>query len=297
MRKPALAIALTVVAIFSVVGVADADDPTIAAVGDIACPTASPVTPTKCRQAAVAKAIAKSRPDSVWLLGDIQYPYGSLADFNSSFDPTFRQFKSVWRPTPGNHEYYSPGASGYYDYFGKAAGPNRRGYYSFNLGKWHIVSLNTNCDVIDCSATSPQAKWLSRDLNRHPRLCTAAFFHHPLYRSGIEPGNNEAFARPFWKILQGHRAEVALTGHVHNFEAFMRQDANGKRDRARGIAEFVVGTGGKNAYPFASIQPNSFVRKTDVFGFLSMDLHARSYSWRFIDEKSKSRASGSSRCR
>lgn len=297
MKKTALAIALTAVAILTVASVANADDPNIAAVGDIACPAASPVTPTTCRQAAVAKAIAKSKPDSFWILGDVQYPYGSLADFKSSFDPTFKRFKTIWRPTPGNHEYYDPGAAGYYDYFGKAAGPNRRGYYSFNLGKWHIVSLNTNCDVIDCSPTSPQAKWLSKDLNRNPRLCTAAFYHHPLYKSGTEPGVNDDFAKPFWKILQGHRAEVALAGHVHNFEAFMRQDVNGKRDKTRGIAEFVVGTGGRSAYPFSAIQPNSFVRKTDVFGFLSMDLHAKSYSWRFLDEKSKSLASGSSRCR
>lgn len=296
MTKTALAIALTAVAILSIASVANADDPKIAAVGDIACPATSPVTATKCRHAAVAKAIARSKPDSFWILGDIQYPYGSLADFKSSFDPTFKRFKSIWRPSPGNHEYYTPGASGYYDYFGKAAGRNRRGYYSFNLGKWHIVSLNTNCDVIDCGPTSRQAKWLSKDLNRYPRLCTAAFFHHPLYSSGHGHGNI-SFAKPLWKILQGHRVEVALAGHDHDFEAFTRQDWNGKRDRKRGIAEFVVGTGGRSSYPFGKIQPHSFVRKTDVFGFLSMDLRAKSYSWRFLDEKNKKRASGSSRCR
>lgn len=296
MRKSLLAFALTVIAILTVVGPADADDPNIAAVGDIACPSTVPFTATSCRHADVAKAIAKSKPDSFWILGDIQYPDGSLADFERSFDPSFKRFNSIWRPSPGNHEYGRPGAAGYYDYFGKAAGPKRRGYYSFNLGRWHIVSLNTNCDMVDCSATSPQAKWLSRDLNRYPRLCTAAFFHHPLFSSSDGHGNIP-FAQPFWRILQGHRAEIALAGHDHGFEAFTRQDSTGRRDRKRGIAEFVVGTGGKSSYPFAKTQPNSFVRKTDVFGFLSMDLRAKSYSWRFIDEKNKSLAGGSSRCR
>jgi hypothetical protein len=298
-RSKPLALALAVV-MASLVGSAAsagaAPAPLVAAVGDIACAPGAPATRTACHQAKVAKAMAAIKPDSVWLLGDIQYPNGSLADFRGSFGPAFSRLASRWRPSPGNHEYFTPGAAGYYDFFGKQAGPDRRGYYSFNLGRWHVVSLNSNCDVVDaCSADSAQVKWLRADLKKNARYCTAAFWHHPLYSSGLEHGN-DPMTRPLWQILERHRAELVLTGHDHDFEAFPRQDALGVRDRSRGIAEFVVGTGGKSQYPFGPVQPNSLVRHANVFGFMALRLKRGAFTWRFVNDQGESLSTGSSRC-
>jgi 3',5'-cyclic AMP phosphodiesterase CpdA len=298
-QKSLLTALLTVLALASTAASAAAAKPAplITAVGDIACSPGTPVTATTCHQANVANAMAKLKPDSVWLLGDIQYSRGRLAAFQESFGPAFEKLKPQWRPTPGNHEYYTAGATGYYDFFGKQAGPDRRGYYSFNLGKWHIVSLNSNCDVLDlCRADSPQGKWLKADLKRHPRLCTAAYWHHPLYSSGYEHGSNP-ITRPLWKILEKSRAEVVLTGHDHDFELFPRQDAYGNLNDAKGLEQFVVGTGGKSQYSWGKIEKHSKFRRGNVFGFLSMRLNAKSYNWRFINDEGKTLNRGSKRCR
>ncbi|MBJ7457995.1 MAG: metallophosphoesterase [Thermoleophilaceae bacterium] len=294
----ALALALLVGEGVSVAANPSADSsaaPVIAAVGDIACQSSAPITTTTCRHAAVARAIEKSDPDSVWLLGDIQYPNGALDDFRSSFGKSFASLKSLWRPAPGNHEYYTPGAAGYYDFFGSAAGPAGRGYYSFNLRNWHVVSLNSNCDVIDCSENSPQLKWLRSDLKKNRNRCTAAFWHHPLYSSGLVHGDDPR-SRPLWQVMQKNRAEFVLTGHDHDFEAFGRQDAFGRRDAKRGLMQFVVGTGGKSAYGLGQVSSNSRVRITDSFGFLSMQLNRNSFDWRYVQVDGKVRARGSGRC-
>lgn len=270
--------------------------PVVAAVGDIACPASAPVTAIECRQWQVADAIATADPDSVWILGDIQYPNAALADFQSSFDKSFGRFRQIWRPSPGNHEYDTPGASGYFDYFGAAAGARDRGYYSFNVGRWHVVSLNSNCKIVACDAKSAQAEWLKQDLAKNGRECTAAIYHHPLYSSGAEHGSDPV-ARPLWRILQSRKAEIVVNGHEHDFEAFKRQDENGKADRKGGLQQFVVGTGGKSAYPFAAILPNTLARQTGDFGFLKLRLMPRKYSWRFIDENGAVLHRGVGNCR
>lgn len=265
----------------------------VAVVGDIACPPGEAPTATTCRHEAVAAQIARSRPDSLWLLGDLQYPAGALADFRGSFEPALGRFRRIWRPSPGNHEYLTPGAAGYFEFFGRRAGPARRGYYSFNVGRWHVVSLNSNCEFVGCDQRSKQAEWLKSDLARRAGRCTAAIWHHPLYSSG-KHGDNPA-VRPLWRILQQHGTELVLSGHDHNFEIFRRQDAHG-RHSSGGIRQFVVGIGGKSAKPFANHKPNSLLRRTNIFGFLSLRLGARSYRWNLIDETGTRRAGGGERC-
>lgn len=268
--------------------------PLVAAVGDIACQTGEPVTATSCQHQAVADAITRIKPDSVWLLGDIQYSYGQLGQFQNSFGKSFAPLKNRWRPTPGNHEYGTPGASGYYDFFGKAAGPNRRGYYSFDIASWHVVSLNANCTLVDCTNRSAQANWLRRDLKANPSRCTAAIWHQPRFSSGREHGDDVLLA-PLWKVLQNNRADLVLNGHDHDFETFARQDASGNRD-PKGMIEMVVGAGGKSLYDFGEIKANSKVRIADAFGFLRLRLNKKSFDWSYVDKDSKVLARGSARC-
>jgi 3',5'-cyclic AMP phosphodiesterase CpdA len=268
--------------------------PLIAAVGDIACPAADPVTKSTCQQQAVADAIVKSNPDSVWLLGDIQYLNGELDQFRNSFGKAFAPLRKRWRPNPGNHEYVTTNASGYYEFFGKDAGPHQRGFYSFDVGSWHVVSLNANCDIIDCTKNSFQAKWLRNDLRKHPSKCTAAFWHQPLYSSGVEHGN-DPLVRPLWQILQANGADLVLNGHDHDFEVFSRQNAYGERD-PKGMIEIVSGAGGKSWYEFNEIQPNSKVRIGNTFGFLSLRLNKKSFNWSYVTKDSKVLARGSAQC-
>lgn len=268
--------------------------PIVAAVGDIACAAGAPVTATTCQHQAVADAITRIKPESVWLLGDIQYLYGELAQFQNSFGKSFAPLKNRWRPTPGNHEYGTPGASGYFDFFGKKAGPDRRGYYSFDIGSWHVVSLNANCTIVDCTSNSAQAKWLRNDLKQNPSRCTAGIWHQPRFSSGKGHGN-DPLLRPLWKIMQSNRADLVLNGHDHDFETFSRQDANGRRD-PKGMIEMVVGAGGKSFYDFGEIQPNSKVRITDAFGFLRLRLNKKSFDWSYVSKDSDVLARGSARC-
>jgi hypothetical protein len=268
--------------------------PVIAAVGDIACPASDRVTASTCQQQAVADAIVDANPESVWLLGDIQYLKGELPQFRNSFAKAFAPLRKRWRPTPGNHEYYTSDASGYYEFFGKSAGPNRRGFYSFDIGSWHVVSLNANCTIIDCTKNSFQARWLRNDLKKHPSKCTAAFWHQPLYSSGVEHGN-DPLVRPLWQILQDRRADLVLNGHDHDFEVFSRQDAHGKRD-PNGMIEIVSGVGGKSLYDFAKVQPNSRARIDNTFGFLRLKLKQKSFDWSYVTKDSEVSARGSARC-
>lgn len=267
----------------------------VAAVGDIACASLDLPTPSRCQQAAVARAVERSGARSVWLAGDIQYPDGALSDFSGSFGKSWRKLRPLMRPTPGNHEYNTPGAAGYFDYFGKDAGPARRGYYSFNVGRWHVVSLNSNCELVGCGADSAQARWLRADLARNRRICSAAIWHHPLFSSGAVHGGEPATA-PLWRVLAAHRAELVVSGHDHDFEVFKRQSARARADRRRGIQQFVVGTGGTSMYGFGAKRPNSLVQLTGVFGFLALRLRAKSYSWRFLDTHRRALASGRARC-
>jgi acid phosphatase type 7 len=237
-------------------------------------------------------------PGTVFAVGDLAYPDGSDENFAKCYAPTWGRFKDRTRPSPGNHEYHSDGASGYVRYFGAAAGEPKKGYYSYELGAWHIVVLNSECeDVEGCGAGSPQEQWLRQDLKTHPAKCTLAYWHKPLFSSGKAHGNDPE-VKPLWDALYAADADVVLNGHDHDYERFAPQDPAGKLDPQRGIREFVVGTGGKNSHrSFASPKPNSEVRQADTFGVLKLTLHAESYDWQFVPEAGKTFTdSGSGKC-
>jgi hypothetical protein len=221
---------------------------------------------------------------TVLTLGDEAYPEGSAEDFEECYDPTWGRFKWRTKPVPGNHEYETEGAEGYFDYFGKAAGDPDEGYYSYNLGKWHIVALNSNCgeEEIRCGPGSAQVQWLEEDLAANEgKRCTLAYMHHPRFSSGVKHGST-AGVEPLWEALYEAGAEVVLSAHEHNYERFAPQDPEGRADPQRGIRQFVVGTGGKSHYPILDPLPNSEVHNDESYGVLKLTLHPKSYEWRFL---------------
>jgi len=252
-----------------------------------------------CKDPSGAEATAKlldQIPGTVFAAGDLAYPDGTAENFRC-YDKTWGRAKSRTRPAPGNHEFHSSGATPYFDYFGSAAGDPKTGYYSYNLASWHIIVLNSECaDVGGCSAGSPEEKWLRADLAAHPAACTLAYWHKPLFSSGGAHGN-DLEVQPLWDGLYAAHADVVLNGHDHDYERFAPQNPQGLADPARGIREFVVGTGGKNHRPFGATQPNSEVRDATAFGVLKLTLHPHSYDWQFLPEAGKSFTdSGSATC-
>jgi hypothetical protein len=234
---------------------------------------------------------------TVFTLGDNAYENGSVPEFANCYGPSWGRHKARTMPAVGNHEYQTTGASGYFGYFGAAAGEPDKGYYSYDRGQWHIISLNSMCENVGgCGATSPMVTWLKQDLAANPAACTLAYFHHPLFNSGAEHGNDPKM-RPSWDALYAAGAEVVLSGHEHTYERFAPQTPAGAADTAQGIREFVVGTGGASHYPFGTIQPNSQVRNSDAYGVLKLTLHSGSYEWQFVPEAGKTFTdSGSDQC-
>jgi acid phosphatase type 7 len=218
---------------------------------------------------------------SILLLGDNAYENGSGNDYTKCFQPSWGRHKSRMKPIPGNHEYQTFGASGYYDYFGTAAGDRAKGYYSFDAGDWHIVAINSNCFSIGgCNIGSNQQTWLKADLAANAKKCTLAFWHHPRFSSG-DHGNDQGM-KDLWQTLYDGNADVVLNGHDHNYERFAPQTPDGKPDPARGIREFVVGTGGRDLRSMARTVANSEVRNDSSFGVMKMALSADGYSWEFL---------------
>jgi chitodextrinase len=231
-------------------------------------------------------------PVAVLPLGDNQYYCGGLAAFQTAYDPTWGRLKAITRPVVGNHEYLVSGgtgcdasnaaAAGYFTYFGAAAGQPGQGYYSYNIGQWHLIAINSNCgDAGGCSASSPQGKWLAADLAANQNLCTLAYWHIPLYSSG---GRANANTSSVWSQLYNGGADVVLAGHDHTYERFARQTNGAVRDDRLGIREFVVGTGGANHTSFVSTAANSEVRNANTFGVLKLTLHPDSFDWQFVPE-------------
>jgi hypothetical protein len=261
----------------------------VVAVGDIACDpgdsrfNGGAGTATACRQRATSDLALALRPEAALLLGDLQYWDGALAKFQAVFDPTWGRLKAISHPAVGNHEYGTAGAGGYFGYFGAAAGPAGKGWYSFDLGGWHLVALNANCAAAGgCGPGSPQLSWLAADLAAQAataKACTLAFWHHPRFSSSAH-GSDAAYAS-FWETLQSANADLVLVGHDHVYERFAPQDAAGVADPVTGIRELVVGTGGRDVYAFNAPQPNSEVRLS-TFGVLSLALHSNGYRFGFV---------------
>ncbi len=252
-----------------------------------------------CIDLAGAEATAKlldANPGTVMALGDLAYPNGAPEDFKC-YDKTWGRVKDRTRPAVGKHEFHSTGASYYVQYFGAAAGDPKAGYYSYELGAWHVVVLNSECkEVGGCKAGSPEEKWLRADLAAHPVGCTLAYFHKPRFSSGLNHGNDPEVGA-FWQTLYDFNAELILNGHDHDYERFAPQDPNGNADPKRGIREFVVGTGGKNLREFGLHKSNSEVRNNSTFGVLKLTLKATGYDWMFIPQAGKTFTdSGSGNC-
>ena len=236
-----------------------------------------------------------NRSGTVAALGDTAYPTGSTSDFARCYAPAWGSFKARTRPAIGNHEYLSSASAGpYFAYFGrKAAAPG--GWYSYKLGRWHVVVLNSNCDQIGgCGPGSAQLRWLRTDLARHPARCTLAYWHSPRFSSG--PHGSDAAMQPFWAALAKAGADVILSGHDHLYQRFAPLDASGRVNQARGMREFVVGTGGGPLYPAVRTIPAS--RKVvHHWGVLRLKLTTNRYSWRFLSTpRGRVLDSGSSAC-
>ncbi len=286
-------------------------DPVIAVAGDIACDPANSSfnggngSSNSCREMYTSSLLLGAGLSAVLTLGDTQYYCGGYSAFLQSYDPSWGRVKSITHPAVGNHEYLTSGgtdctaanagAAGYFNYFGSAAGQPGQGYYSFDIGTWHLIALNSNCgDAGGCSATSPQGLWLANDLQAHTNFCTLAFWHIPLFSSGGRANNN---SKAFWQLLYDNNADLILSAHDHTYERFAPQTPSGTLDTTRGIREFIVGTGGANHTSIVSVAPNSEVRNADTFGALELTLHPTSYDWNFVPEAGKTFTdSGSTAC-
>ena len=236
-------------------------------------------------------------PGTVFTTGDNAYYIGSETEFTECYEPSWGRHKTKTYPTPGNHDYFTANASGYFGYFGSAAGETGEGYYSYDLGEWHIIALNSTCESVGgCENGSPMLRWLEEDLATNPKTCTFAYWHVPLFSSGSEHGNGPS-VKPIWDALYAADVEMVVNGHEHNYERFAPQDPNGVADTERGIREFVVGTGGISHYPFGEIQPNSEVRNADTYGVLKLTLRPTDYEWEFVPVAGKTFSdSGSGSC-
>jgi acid phosphatase type 7 len=234
----------------------------------------------------VTAKLLRSISGTVLAAGDNVYENGSLSEYNTCYHRTWGRFKERTKPIVGNHEYNTPRASGYFKYFGKAAGERGKGYYSYNRGAWHIVALNSECEYVrgGCAQNSPMLTWLMKDLADNPARCTLAYFHRPRFSSG--QNGNDATMGPIWNVLYAADADVVISGHDHVYERFARQTPRGVQTK-QGIREFVVGTGGASHGEFRTIEENSQVRNADTYGVLKLTLHPRSYNWEFVPVEDK----------
>jgi predicted phosphodiesterase len=276
----ASAVGTSVYAFIAAAPTADAA-PTIAAAGDIACPR--PCAP----QRETARLTRRLHPDAVLALGDNQYNHGSLRTYRRSYAPTWGAFRSITYPVPGNHDYETRRARGYFRYFGRRAHRGTGGHYSFDIGAWHLVALNSEV------RSRGETRWLRRDLHRDHHRCELAYWHEPRWSSGIEHGGTTAVA-PWWRILYRQGVDVVLNGHEHNYERFAPMSPAGRKT-SRGIREFVVGTGGYYLYSLGRAVHGS-QRRHVTHGVLQMELRSSSYSWRFVKTRGGTGDRGNTAC-
>jgi len=279
---------------------------TAVTVGDISCDPedshyeAGKGTAKKCHMLGTSNLALSLKPDAVLLLGDNQYEKGNLNAYEQSYANSWgrKELKDISYPSIGNHEYNTEDASGYFDYFGTQAGERGKGYYSFNLGTWHLVALNSGgndaCKPVACDQGSDQETWLRNDLAANTSACTLAFWHRPLFTSGLDRDSVEV--RPFWRDLYEVNADVVLNGHVHHYERFSPQNPDGQLDPEHGITQFTVGTGGRDLKGFFPVQENSQIRLSKWFGILKLELGPNSYVWEFVAENGQILDSGSGQC-
>jgi acid phosphatase type 7 len=257
-----------------------------------------------CKDPEGARATAKlieQIPGTVFAAGDLAYEKGSAEEFKNCYDPAWGRFKERTKPALGNHEYADPTASGYFQYWGTRAGPRGKGYYSYELGDWHIVVLNTNCEAKGlggCAAGSPQETWLKEDLAKRPTACILAYGHHALFSSGVFTKHAvHPELKQLWEDLYAAHADLVLAGHEHSYERFAPQDPEGKADPANGIREIVAGTGGRSHDLLGFATPNSEVSDWNTYGVLKLTLSPGKYAWEFIPEEGKTfHDSGSGVC-
>ncbi len=280
-------------------------DPVIAAAGDIACDPAHSSfnggsgTSSNCRQKYTSDLLVNQGLAPDLPLGDNQNNSGSYDAFLKSYDLSWGRVKSITYPAVGNHEYLTAGgsepstgcnstnagAAGHFKYFGARAGDPSKGYYSFDIGAWHMIMLNSSCSGAGgCSSSTPQGQWLRNDLASHSNVCTLAFWHTPVFSSG---GRDDATYKTFWDALYQYGADVVLNGHDHIYERFSPQRPDGTRDDSYGIREFIVGTGGANHTSLVTTASNSRARNADTYGVLKLTLHSSSYDWKFVPEAGK----------
>jgi hypothetical protein len=275
-------------------------DPTVLVAGDVAC---APDDPNYnggagvagfCHMKATSDLLVANPAAAVLALGDLQYNSASLASFQAVYDPSWGRVKSITKPVLGNHEYGQSGAGDYFTYFGAAATPLEpacrracKGYYSFDVGTWHVVVLNTECTRIDngagCAVGSLQEQWLRSDLAANGKPCTLAVGHRPRWSSNSFASSDIA---PLMDVLYANRLELYLSGHSHGYERFAPQNPAGARDDAAGIREFVIGTGGRDSSGFGTVAANSEIRKNKLFGVMKLALGATGYSWSYLPDPS-----------
>ena len=227
----------------------------------------------------------------VFTMGDNVYETGTPEEFAKCYDPTWGRHKARTRPSPGNHDMYSGGA-GYFSYFGDAAGPPGRGYYSYDHGAWKVLALNSEAPA---GPGSPQAVWLQQELQANRAQCTVAYWHHPVFSSGYE--GDVARMKHVWRLLYEYRVELVVTGHSHNYERLAPQNADGRPDPARGIRMFVVGTGGNGFTALEGVRSSSEAINDTSLGLLKLTLASGSYQWEFLPVAGSSyRDSGTGAC-
>ncbi len=260
---------------------------TLLAAGDIASCSSSGDEATA--------ALLDSRPGTIAALGDLAYESGTASEFAQCYHPSWGRHKGRTRPAVGNHEYLTSGASGYFNYFGAAAGDPSKGYYSYNLGAWHIVVLNSNCSKVGgCEAGSAQEKWLRADLAANPTACTLAYWHHPRFSFGAYSNDTRMLA--LWQVLDDAGAEIVLSGHDHNYQRYAPLDPSGNRD-ANGIRAFVVGTGGKSLTSLRTPPSTVEASNSSTNGILQLTLKPNGYDWVFVPVAGKTFTdSGSTAC-
>jgi Calcineurin-like phosphoesterase len=286
---------------------------TVAAAGDIACDPNSPNfnkgrgVKDFCHQKATSDLIKKMSPDAVFALGDLQYQAGSLYNFEESYGPTWGRFKDITYPILGNHEYGSPGAEGYFAYFGSRAAPQEpdclaacRGYYSFDLGPWHVVALNNICtelpDRDGCGHRSAQNRWLEKDLKAADRTaaCTVVLMHEPRWSSSHR---NSPELTALITTMYHNGVDLVLSGDSHTYERFAPQTPSSRVDKTRGITQIVIGTGGAHFTNLQPRGPNSAASRDHVFGVLQLTLQDGRFKWDYrADPATPFHDSGSQDC-